>query len=326
MITLANPWLLLLLPAPWLIWRFMPPHKEQVAAIRVPFFRMLTEAAEETPSVGATVLRRSKLQMGAAMAIWALIMLGLAQPERLGEPIVIEQSARDIVLALDISGSMDERDFVGEGGARQQRLAAVISVMKDFIAARDSDRMALIVFGSKAFVQAPFTEDLQSLDGFLDQTQVGMAGPNTAIGDAIGLAVRTFEASDVDERLIILLSDGADTSSRMTPINAATIAADRGVVIQTIGVGDPVASGEDKVDLGALENIAARTGGAFFFANDAEALGQIYAQIDEMTPRITKSTSYRPTENLSWIAAGAGLLIGLCTLSFLTIQARRRTT
>lgn len=324
MITFAYPWLLLLLPAPWLIWRFMPPHKEQVAAIRVPFFRMLTDAAGETPSVGATVLRRGRLQMASALCLWSMIVLGLAQPERLGEPIVIEKSARDIVLALDISGSMDERDFVGEDGARQQRLAAVKSVMKDFIAARDSDRMALIVFGTKAFVQAPFTEDLQTLDGFLDQTQVGMAGPNTAIGDAIGLAVRTFEASEVDERLIILLSDGADTSSRMTPINAATIAADRGVVIQTIGVGDPVASGEDKVDLGALEDIAQRTGGAFFFADDAEALSEIYAQIDEMAPRITESSSFRPTQNLTWIPAGAALLIGLCTLLFLTIRARWR--
>ncbi|MEO9779403.1 MAG: VWA domain-containing protein [Sedimentitalea sp.] len=326
MITFAHPWLLLLLPAPWLIWRFMPPHKEQVAAIRVPFFRMLTEAAGETPSIGATVLRRGWLQMGAAICIWALIVLGLAQPQQSGEPVVIEKSARDIVLALDISGSMDERDFVGEDGERQQRLDAVKSVMKEFIAARDSDRMALIVFGTKAFVQAPFTEDLQSLDGFLDQTQVGMAGPNTAIGDAIGLAVRTFEASEVDERLIILLSDGADTSSRMTPINAATIAADRGVVIQTIGVGDPVASGEDKVDLGALEDIAKRTGGAFFFADDAKALSDIYAQIDEMAPRITQSTSFRPTENLSWIAAGAALLVGLCILSLLTIRARRRVS
>lgn len=326
MITLANPWLLLLLPAPWLIWRFLPPHKEQVAAIRVPFFRMLTEAAGETPSLGATVLRRGRLQMIAGICIWGLIVLGLAGPQRLGEPIVIEKSARDIVLALDISGSMDERDFVSEDGTRQQRLEAVKSVMKAFIAERDSERMALIVFGTKAFVQAPFTEDLQSLDGFLDQTQVGMAGPNTAIGDAIGLAVRTFEASEVEERLIILLSDGADTSSRMTPVNAAAIAADRGVVIQTIGVGDPDASGEEQVDLGALEDIANRTGGAFFFANDADALTQIYEQIDGMTPRITESTSYRPTENLVWIVAAAALLTGLAALSVLTLRARRRAT
>ncbi|WP_424984786.1 VWA domain-containing protein [Microbulbifer sp. S227A] len=323
MITLAHPWVLLLLPLPWLVWRYLPPHREQVAAIRVPFFRMLTDAAGETPSAGATVLGRSRLQTGAALCIWALILLGLAQPQRLGEPVIIEKSARDIVLALDISGSMDERDFTARDGAAQQRLAAVKSVLKDFIAARDSDRMALIVFGTRAFVQAPFTDDLQGLGGFLDQTEVGMAGPNTAIGDAIGLAVRSFETSDVDERLIILLSDGADTSSRMTPINAAAIAADRGVTIQAIGVGDPEASGEDKVDLATLGDIAARTGGTMFFADDTEALNRIYQQIDEMTPRITRSTRFRPTETLSWIAAGAALLIGLVTLAVLLLKTRR---
>ncbi|MEY8829382.1 VWA domain-containing protein [Sedimentitalea sp. XS_ASV28] len=325
MITLAHPWLLLLLPLPWFAWRYLPPHRERVAAIRVPFFRMLTDAAGETPSQGATILRRSRFQTGATLGIWTLIVLGLAQPQRLGEPVVIEKSARDIVLALDISGSMDERDFTGADGAPQQRLAVVKSVIKDFIAARDNDRMALIVFGSQAFVQAPFTEDLQSLDGFLDQTQVGMASPNTAIGDAIGLAVRTFEASEVDERLIILLSDGDDTSSRMTPINAAAIAADRGVTIQTIGVGDPEAAGEDKEDLDALRDVAERTGGTYFFADDAKALDRIYRQIDEMTPRITTSTSFRPTENLSWIAAGAALLLGLLTLAILLVKSRRAT-
>jgi Ca-activated chloride channel homolog len=324
MITLAHPWLLLLLPAPWLIWRFLPPHKEQVAAIRVPFFRMLTEAAGETPSRGATVLSRGRLQMIGALLVWACVVLALARPEKLGEPVVIETSGRDIVLTLDISGSMDEHDFIDETGARQQRLAAVKAVMKDFIAGRDGDRMALIVFGTRAFVQAPFTEDLPSLDGFLDQTEVGMAGPNTAIGDAIGLAVRTFEASEVEERLIILLSDGADTSSRMTPINAAAIAADRGVTIQTIGVGDPAASGEDKVDLESLQGIAESTGGAFFFADDEEALTRIYARIDEMSPRITETTSFRPTETLVWIAAAAGLLAGLVTLALLTLKTRRR--
>ncbi len=326
MISLAHPWLLLLLPLPWLVWRFAAPHREQVTAIRVPFFRRLTEVSGVKAEVGATVLTRSGLQMIAATCMWVLIVLALARPEKLGEPVVVEKSARDIVLALDISGSMDERDFKTSDGQPQQRLEAVKSVLKRFIAERDGDRMALIVFGAKAFVQAPFTEDLKSLDGFLDQTVVGMAGPNTAIGDAIGLAVRTFEASEVEERLIILLSDGADTSSRMTPINAASIAADRGVVIQTIGVGDPEASGEDRVDLGALEDIAKRTGGAFFFASDSEALSEVYARIDAMSPRIVKETSFRPTENLTWIAAGVALLIALGGLGILVLQTRRKAT
>ena len=268
MLTLAAPWALLLLPLPWLVWRFVPPHHDRTVATRIPFFRQVTEAAGIEGRPGAVVLQRSALQMGLAVLIWALLVLSLARPERLGDPVTIETAARDVVLALDISGSMDQRDFKGPDGENQQRLAAVKDVLRQFITDRDGDRMALIVFGTRAFVQAPFTEDLQSLSGFLDQTEVGMAGPNTALGDAIGLAIRTFDASEVDQRLMILLSDGADTSSQVTPVNAATIAASKGVSIYTIGVGDPEASGEDRVDLQALQDIASRTGGAFFFADE----------------------------------------------------------
>lgn len=324
MITLAYPWMLLLLPLAWLVWRFAPPHRERVAATRVPFFRQLTEAAGIEPRQGASILERGFLQMAAAICVWILVIVALARPERLGEPVVIEKSARDIVLALDISGSMDARDFTAPDGQRQQRLAAVKDVVKTFIADRDGDRIALIVFGTKAFVQAPFTDDLTSLSGFLDQTVVGMAGPNTAIGDAIGLAVRTFEASEVEERLLILLSDGADTGSRMTPVNAAAIAADRGVVVQTIGVGDPNGDGEDRVDLDSLQDIADRTGGQFFFASDTGALAQVYDRIDEMAPRLTQQTSFRPTEDLTWVAAAAAVLVALAALGLLHMKAVRK--
>ncbi|MDJ0994939.1 MAG: VWA domain-containing protein [Dinoroseobacter sp.] len=318
------PWALALLPLPWLVWRFAPHHRERVRAIRVPFFRLITEAAEIEPSAGAAILTRSKAQMAAAIFVWVCLVLALARPERLGEPIVIETAARDIVIALDISGSMDDRDFIAEDGSRMQRLEAVKQVLGEFIDARDSDRMALIVFGTRAFVQAPFTEDLQSLKGFLDQTVVGMAGPNTAIGDAIGLAVRTFEASEVDQRLLILLSDGADTSSRMTPINAAEIAAQNGVTIQSIGVGDPEASGEDRVDLDALQDIAQRTGGAFFYAGDEAALIEVYAEIDALNPRVVETTSFRPKENLTYIPAGAALLVLLLAITVLHLRRRQR--
>ncbi|MDJ0858667.1 MAG: VWA domain-containing protein [Dinoroseobacter sp.] len=321
---LGLPWALALLPLPWFVWRFAPPHRERVRAIRVPFFRLITEAAEIEPSTGAAILTRSKAQMAAAIFVWVCLVLALARPERLGEPIVIETAARDIVIALDISGSMDDRDFIAEDGSRMQRLEAVKQVLGEFIDARDSDRMALIVFGTRAFVQAPFTEDLQSLKGFLDQTVVGMAGPNTAIGDAIGLAVRTFEASEVDQRLLILLSDGADTSSRMTPINAAEIAAQNGVTIQTIGVGDPEASGEDRVDLDALQDIAQRTGGAFFYAGDEAALIEVYAEIDALNPRVVETTSFRPKENLTYIPAGAALLVLLLAITVLHLRRRQR--
>lgn len=323
-LSLALPWLLLLLPAPWLIWRFAPPHRNQVPAIRIPFFRQITEAGGLEARKGAVILARGWVQMGAAILVWALLVLALARPERLGDPIVIETAARDVVLALDISGSMDARDFQTQDGTRVQRLEAVKDVLRQFITERDGDRMAMIIFGTRAFVQAPFTEDLQSLTGFLDQTVVGMAGPNTALGDAIGLGIRTFEGSEVEQRLMILLSDGADTASQMTPINAAALAADRGVVIYTIGVGDPDGSGEDRVDLGGLEDIARRTGGQFFFADDEAALGAVYDEIDKQNPRAVETTSYRPSESLAHIPLTLAALLGLLAIIWLHLTRRQK--
>ncbi|MEM0949182.1 MAG: VWA domain-containing protein [Pseudomonadota bacterium] len=320
---LAHPLAGLLLPLPLLVWWFVPPHREQVNAIRIPFFRQITTAAGVEGREGAAVLKRTRFQMIMATLVWALVVLALAKPERLGEPIVTETSARDIILALDISGSMDERDFIAPDGSPQQRLEAVKSVMSAFIAERETDRMALIVFGTRAFVQAPFTEDLESLQGFLDQIAVGLAGPNTALGDAIGLSLRTFEASEVEERVLILLSDGADTSSRMTPVNAAAIASERGVTIHTIGVGDPDASGEDKVDLPTLQDIASATGGAYFFAGDQTALEEIYDNIDALTPRVTETQSFRPRETLVHIPLALAALLIVGATAMLTYSARK---
>ncbi len=324
MLDLAAPLLLLLLPAPLLVWRFVPPHKDRARAVRVPFFRRLTVAADITPQAGTVVLTRRKLQMVVATLTWFLIVLSLARPERLGEPVTTETSARDIVLALDISGSMDERDFEGTDGQLSQRLEAVKDVLKGFIQSRSDDRISLIIFGTRAFVQAPFTEDLDSLIGFLDQTEVGMAGPNTALGDAIGLAIRSFEASDVEDRLLLLLSDGADTSSRMTPANAADIAANRGVIITTIGVGDPRGSGENRVDLDLLERIANQTGGTYFYADDAAALEQVYQQIDAQTPRLVSTQTFRPSDSLAHIPLGLATVLVLTLAAYMTLSTRRR--
>ncbi len=323
MIELAFPWALVLLPAPWLVWRFLPPHRQQVPALRFPFFRRIVSAAGADARAGSVVMRRRALQMIVAVLAWSLVVVALARPERVGEPVEITRAARDIVLAIDISGSMDETDFITRDGSRIQRLAAVKSVVGDFVAAREGDRVALIVFGAKAFVQSPFTEDLRTVRELLEQTEVGMAGPHSVFGVAIGLAIRTFDASDIEQRLLILLSDGADTGSSMTPINAAEIAATNSVAIYTVGVGDPDGSGEQKVDQAALEDIAARADGQFFFANDEAGLQQIYARIDELTPRKVETTSFRQRHALSWWPLAAALLLILVGTAWLHLRSRR---
>ena len=210
MIELAFPWAFLLLPAPWLVWRFLPPKRERVSALRIPFFRRIAKAAGSEPREGSLILRRLPLQMVVAVLVWGLLVLALTRPERVGEPIEITKAARDVVLAIDISGSMDERDFATDDGSKIQRLEAVKGVVGDFVEARDGDRIALIIFSAKAFVQAPFTEDLRTVRDLLDQTEVGMAGPHTVIGDAIGLAIRTFRS----ERDRAALADPAQRRRR----------------------------------------------------------------------------------------------------------------
>ncbi|KUJ85503.1 hypothetical protein AVO45_00450 [Ruegeria marisrubri] len=323
-LSLAFPWALLLLPAPFLAWRFLPPYRTTSRAIRIPFFREVSEAAGLTPRAGSVVLTRRRMQVAAAVLCWVLVVTGLARPELLGQRVTVEKAARDLALAVDLSGSMDARDMKDAAGQPQQRLQVVKDVVADFVAERDGDRISLIVFGTKAYVQTPFTEDLETVAEMLGDTRVGMAGPDTAIGDAIGLAIHTFSTSEVEQRLLVLLSDGADNASRMSPVNAAEIAAQEGVAIYTIGVGDPSAGGDERVDLTALKDIAQRANGEFFYGFDQEGLARIYDEIDRLNPRVTETITFQPRQPLGWIPFGLAALIGLAALLWLSFSQNQR--
>lgn len=326
MIELAFPYALLLLPAPLVVWWLVPPHRERMSGLRVPFFRRITAALGEEPRVGSIVRRRRRLEILVALVVWLALVVALARPERVGDPIEVTKAARDVILAIDISGSMDENDFAARDGARLQRLEGVKRVVGRFIEEREGDRVALIVFGEKAFIQSPFTEDLRTVRELLESTEVGMAGPHTVIGDAIGLAIRTFESSEIEERLLIVLSDGADTGSRMSPVNAAEIAADNGVTIFTIGVGDPKGQGDRRVDVAALEDIAARAGGRFFFADDEAGLESIYARIENISPRKIETISFRPRESLGVFPLAVASTVGLVGAIALHLLSLRRAS
>jgi Ca-activated chloride channel family protein len=326
MIQLDFPWALALLPLPVFVRWLLAPAREFVTAIRLPFFRRLADALGTTPKPGAVVLRRRRIQMGAAILAWLLLVAGLARPTWLGVPIEREQPARDVMLAVDLSGSMDEVDFPGSDGEPVQRLEAVKRVLRRFVAARQDDRVGLIVFGTKPFVQAPFTTDLEAVSSLIDSLAVGMAGPHTALGDAIGLSIQSFQVSEVPQRLLILLTDGADTNSRMPPADAAAIAARNEVEIFTIGVGNAeVAEDADRVDFATLQQIAETTSGRFFSATDENALAVVYERIDALAPRETAVRSYRPRRSLVYWPAG--LLTGLvfATYALLLLLQRART-
>lgn len=319
MLELAYPWAFFLIPLPLLALWLLPPHREKVGAMRVPFFHNLVSAVEADARTGAVVLNRRFIHTTAMILVWLLLICGLAKPQWVGEPIVRTDASRDLMLAIDLSGSMDYRDFPGKDGKMERRLTAVQRVVDQFIAARDGDRVGLIVFGNKAYLQLPFTRDLETARALVTLMDVGMAGPQTAVGDGIGLAIRSFESSEVDQRLLILLTDGNDTASKMTPINAADVAKLNGVEIYTIGVGNPEASGEDRVDFGTLEAIAKRTGGQFFTADNETALAQVYARIDTIAPGEVTTQSWRPRESLVHVPVAGALLLALFAYAILLL-------
>src|SRR5215470_10640753 len=311
MVEFAWPWAFLLLPLPLLVWWLIPPYRDQQTSVHVPFFNRLAEATGQTPQPGAVVLRRRAVQMLVAMVIWILIVVALARPQQVGEPVTHEISARDLILAVDISGSMDEVDFRTSDGKTIKRVDGVKSVLGNFISRRKGDRIALILFGSKAYVQVPFTQDLQTARTLLDQSEVGMAGQQTVIGDAIGLAIKTFDSSKAQQKLVVLLTDGNDTASRVPPEHAADIARQKGVVIYTIGFGDTNATGEDRVDLGTLRQVASVTSGQFFRAEDGTQLEAIYADIDRLAPVKLETLTWRPRNPLYQWPLGTAVVLGL---------------
>lgn len=247
---------------------------------------------------GGVLLRRNILQKLIAPIVWVLTVVALARPQFVEPPIEKMESARDLMLAVDLSGSMDTRDMFDGEGNRINRLDMVKQVLDDFIERREGDRIGVIVFGTEAFLQAPFTQDHELVRILLDQVEPRMAGPQTMLGDAIGLAIKVFEGSEAEDRVLILLTDGNDTGSRVPPKKAAEIAAQHDVTVHTVAVGDPRAVGEAEMDLETLQVIATSTGGGSFAADDREQLEGIYKQIDALTPEQIETISYRPTRPL----------------------------
>jgi Ca-activated chloride channel family protein len=205
---------------------------------------------------------------------------------------------------------MEERDFGTANGTHLTRLEAVKIVLSDFIARRKHDRLGLAVFGSAPYLQAPFTEDREVVESLLSELQPRMAGPRTMIGDAIGLAVHLFSASDKENKVVVLLTDGNDTGSQMPVERAARIAADEGITIHTIAMGDPETLGEQALDLDTLETIATTTGGSFFLALDTEELDAIYLELDRLEPDRIDTLSYRPKRPLHWVPLAGLMLFG----------------
>ena len=329
MYQLEYPWLLALLPLPVLVWWLLPAYREESASVRLPFFGEVARAAGLKPAAGAVVPRSDWLRRFVAPLCWALVVLALARPQFVEPPLERIQPARDLLLALDLSQSMDTRDFRASAGDTNvlTRVEAVRRVVRDFVARRTGDRIGLVVFGDAPYPQAPFTMDHTLVQAMIDELVPGMAGPRTAIGDAIGLGIKMFDASQAPQKVMIVLTDGNDTASKMAPERAASIAKDRHVTVHTVGIGDPNASGEEKLDIDTLRKVAQDTGGQYFFAGNAGELEKIYATLDSITPNNHKTLSWRPRRELfAWPLGGAlALLLAYHLVMGLLAQRQRRS-
>jgi len=321
MIHFEWPWLLSLLPLPLLIRWLLPAHKPvEQAALKVPFLDDFSEG--ETRAISQT--RRWPL-LAAAVA-WILLIAACTRPQWLGEPIEQAVSGRDLMLAVDLSGSMEVQDFVINKQA-VDRLTATKWVAGDFINRRVGDRLGLILFGTQAYLQTPLTFDRKTVMTLLDESAIGLAGDNTAIGDAIGLAVKRLKNQEVNSRVLILMTDGANTAGEVSPLKAAELAAENQLKIYTIGIGADemlVRSffGAQKVnpsqdlDEKTLTAIAEKTGGVYFRARNTDELNKIYQLLDELEPVEKDKQYFRPRSELYyWPLAGALLLAAMIALS-----------
>ena len=303
MLQLVWPWALVAVVTPLVVARVVPRAPDAAGApIRVPYFDDAV-AWSSRPAVS-----RPRVRQVVALLAWCALVLAAARPQWVGDPVSLPVHGRDLMLALDLSGSMRERDM--KSGSRfETRLEVVKRVAGDFVARREGDRVGLILFGTRAYLQTPFTVDLDTVSAMVAETVLGLAGEQTAIGDAIGLAVKRMREHATDERVLVLLTDGADTASQVAPLSAARFAAEEGITIHAVGVGaDEEVAGRwlgsrrsrarSVLDETTLQAIADLTGGRYFRARDAAELEEIYRLIDALEPASGDDEVFRPTREL----------------------------
>jgi len=316
------PWAVVLLPLPWLLRLILPAVRQQQTVAYVPF------AAELPASSAVQQSRGEKIRLFVAALIWLLMVIAAARPQWHGDAVSLPVSGRDLMMAVDISGSMQTEDFE-LSGRRVDRLTATKAVANAFIENREGDRIGLILFGSQAYVQTPLTFDRKTVQILLNESAIGLAGKETAIGDAIGLAVKRLQqggdggsqrADGKTDQVLILLTDGVNTAGAVPPEKAAELARKRGLIIYTIGIGADAMTvrsmfGQRQINPSAqldektLTAIAEQTGGRYFRARDTSELVNIYSLIDQLEPVEREKDMFRPRHALfMWPLALALLL------------------
>ncbi len=309
------PWIFLCAPLPLLIHFFSRGASPQSSAVRAPF-----AARWRNLSGSGRGARSSRVYWWLLWVIWMMLIAAIARPQWIGEPIELPNTGRDLMLGLDLSGSMQIEDMQ-IGSRLVSRITAVKAIAADFTQRRKGDRVGLILFGTRAYLQAPLTFDLDTVTQFIEEAQLGFAGEDTAIGDALGLAIKRLRERPASSRIFILLTDGQDTASTVDPMEAAALAAQLDVKIYTVGISRNLGrsgNGRAEVDEAMLNAVAESTGGRYFRATSPAELEAVYALLDELEPVEQEASTFRPKRALSWIPL-------LCALALATLLAVLRS-
>ena len=323
MTTFSWPWMFFFLPLPFLVYFVLPRVRTSAGmALKIPFYQELDGFYPSSSGKSSTWTRLL------VILAWILLVGAVARPQWIGEPLSTPISGRDLLLAVDISGSMQIKDM--ELDSQQvERLTMIKKIAGNFIKRRQGDRIGLILFGTRAYLQVPLSLDRKTVNQLLQESLIGMAGKKTAIGDALGLAVKRLQKRPGKRKVLILLTDGANTAGSIEPVKAAELAAEAKVSIYTIGVGADrmvvdtffgkrIVNPSADLDEKTLQKIAKLTGGRYFRARDPRELEKIYALLDKLEPVVSEDQNLRPVRDLFYWPLSAALL-----LAFLLMVIRR---
>ena len=330
MIEFLWQWVFLLIPLPFLM-VFLPAKKQSSGGIlKVPFYNEVV-GLKDKYSLEPSRFNKRFIYF---FIIWMLLIIATARPQWLGDPVSLPVTGRDLMMAVDISGSMELPDLK-LNGKPVTRLDVVKSVGGDFIQRRVGDRLGLILFGKRAYIQTPLTFDRTTVRTMLEESEIGLAGKETAIGDAIGLAVKRLREKNIKDRILILLTDGANTAGQVDPRQAAKLAADEGLKIYTLGIGaDSMDAGmlsgnsinpfalfgnqtvnpSRDLDEDLLKFIATQTGGYYFRARSTRGLEDIYKRLDLLEPSVKDEKLFRPVSELYYWFLSAAFVLSLLYL------------
>ncbi|WP_281556647.1 VWA domain-containing protein [Thalassomonas sp. RHCl1] len=320
MIHFQWPWLLLALPLPLLVYWLPAKNKATTAALKMPILVSgLTTSAQ--------VEHRNRAPLIILSLIWCLVVLAVSRPQWLGEAIDIPTEGREMMIAVDLSGSMQVEDM-NLNGRTMNRLEMLKVLLGDFIDDRVGDRLGLILFGDDAYMQTPMTFDRKTVKQMLDETVLGLVGKKTAIGDAIALAVKRFDEKKESNRVLLLLTDGQNTAGKISPEQSLELAIAKDITIYTIGIGADVmlqkslfgtrqVNPSSELDEGTLQKLAKETGGRYFRARDSQSMAAIYQLLDQLEPVEQDHQQMRPLSALFQFPLAAAMLLAFLYLIWL---------